>query len=80
MATVLTLAEARTRDAREGVTVADLEAFRDALKAKIIGLVEAEYARTQFAWIADPDTSVLSDYIEQGLGDCFFPVEQEIES
>lgn len=80
MPQVLTLSEARTRDAREGITVADLEAFRDALKAKLIGLVEAEYARTQFAWIADPDTSVLSDYIEQGLGDCFYAVEVELDS
>lgn len=80
MATVLTLAEARTRDAKSSVSVAHLQNFKAHLKAKIIALVDAEYARTDFAWIADANTNVFEDYLAQGLDDCFWDVEQEIEA
>lgn len=80
MPQVLTLAELRTRDALEAVSVPLLEKFKEQLAAKIKALVESEYAKTEFAWIRDPDLNVLDDYLEQALGDCFYGVEQEIES
>ena len=80
MPQVLTLSEARTRDAKQRVSTAALGAFKAHLKAKIIELVDAEYARTEFAWIADANTKVFEDYLAQGLDDCFYDVELEIEA
>ena len=80
MQQVLTLSQIRTRDALEAVSVPLLEKFKTQLAGQIKALVEAEYAKTEFAWIRDPDLNVLDDYLEQALGDCFYGVEQEIES
>lgn len=79
MPQVLTLAEARTRDALEAVSVPLLQKFKDDLRAELTALIKTRYRATEFAWIADPDYAVLDDYLEQGLGDCFYNVEQEIE-
>ena len=77
---VLTLAEARTRDALQSVSVPLLEQFKSSLRAKITALIKAEYSTTEFAWIADPDYGVMDDYLAQGLDDCFYNVECEVES
>ncbi|HLO78166.1 MAG TPA: hypothetical protein VK196_17055 [Magnetospirillum sp.] len=77
---VLTLSEARTRDAKERVTTAALDLFKSELKAKLLSLVAAEYAASEFAWIADPDLKVLDAYLAQGLDDCCYDAEMEIES
>jgi hypothetical protein len=80
MRTVLTLSEARTRDALEAVSVPMLETFKERLAEQIKALVKAEYGKTEFAWIADPDYTVLNDYLTQGLDDCFYNVECEVKS